>query len=305
MPASQADICVICNPAAGRGRARIRMERLRRELAGRAEFRLTTGPGEAEALALHAAADGYPIVAAAGGDGTVHEVANGLLRSGKSEVIFAPIPVGSANDYVHSLGLADGWTRRPDGAVGPGWVDVGLVRSGARSRYFVNGFGAGFNGLVTRESRRIRRLRGLPLYGLAVLRVILFQYTTPATTVGLDDGPPLTTPTLGLSLAVGRREGNFVVAPQAVMDDGLFDYVHGGALTRWDLLVFMAQMAAQRLRTDHPLVRMGRCRRATLHSEAPLIVHTDGEFFCLPEDGLHDLEVDMLPRALRVFRQLT
>ena len=171
------------------------------------------------------------------------------------------------------------------------------------SRYFVNGFGAGFNGLVTRESRRIRRLRGLALYGLAVLRVILFQYVTPTTTVRLDDGDPLTAPTLGLSLALGRREGNFVVAPQAQIDDGLFDYVHGGALTRGGLLLFMAQMAAQRLQTDHPLVRMGRCRRATLHSEAPLIVHTDGEFFCLPEDGLHDLEVELLPRALRVFRR--
>src|SRR5205814_709163 len=184
---------------------------------------------------------------------TVHEVANGLLRSGNSEVIFAAIPAGSANDYVHSLGLADDWQRRPDPAVGPGRVDVGLVRSGGRSRYFVNGFGAGFNGLVTRESRRIRRLRGLALYGLAVLRVILFHYACPVTTVRLDDGEPSTSPTLGLSLALGRREGNFVVAPQASLDDGLFDYVYGRAASRWDLLVFMAQMAMQRLRTDHPL----------------------------------------------------
>ena len=152
---------------------------------------------------------------------------------------------------------------------------------------------------------RIRRLRGLALYGLAVLRVILFHYATPTTTVRLDDGESRTTPTLGLSLALGRREGNFVVAPQALLDDGWFDYVHGGALSRGDLLVFMAEMAAQRLRTDHPQVRMGRCRRATLHSEAPLIAHTDGEFFCLPEDGLHDLEVELLPHALRVFRRRT
>ena len=109
---------------------------------------------------------------------------------------------------------------------------------------------------------------------------------------------------LGLSLALGRREGNFVVAPQASLDDGLFDYVHGGAATRWELLVFMAQVAVQRLPTDHPFVRMGRCSRATLHSETPLIVHLDGEFFCQPEDGVHDLEVELLPRALRVFRRL-
>ena len=144
-------------------------------------------------------------------------------------------------------------------------MDVGLVRSGNRSRYFVNGFGAGFNALVTREARRIRRLRGLPLYGLAVLRVIFFHYTAPLTTVRFDDGETRTAPMLGLSLALGRREGNFVVAPNASLDDGLFDYVHGGQLTRRGMLLFMAQMAAQRLPTDHPFVRTGRCagRRCT------------------------------------------
>ena len=245
------------------------------------------------------------MVAAAGGDGTVHEVANGLLRSGKPDVTFAPIPAGSANDYVNGLGLTDDWWRRPDPAVSPGLVDVGRVISGGRSRYFVNGFGAGFNGMVTRESRRIRRLRGLALYGLAVLRVIVYHYTCPITTICLDDGEPTVAPMLGLSLALGRREGNFVVAPRAELDDGLFDYLLGGAATRWDLLLFMAQMAAQRLRNDHPFVRMGRCRRATLHSETPLIVHLDGEFFCLPEDGVHDLEVELLPQALRVYRRKT
>ena len=224
-----------------------------------AEFRPTSGPGEAETLAFRAAQQGFPIVAAAGGDGTVHEVANGVILSEKSDIIFAPLPAGSANDYVHSLGLSDDWWRRPDPDVGPGLVDVGLVRSGKRSRYFVNGFGAGFNALVTREAGRIRRLRGLPLYGLAVLRVIFLHYTAPVTTVRFDDGEARTAPMLGLSLALGRREGNFVVAPNASLDDGLFDYVHGGQLTRRGILVFMAQMAAQRLPTDHPFVRTGRC----------------------------------------------
>ncbi len=281
-----------------------RIDRLRRDLGTRAEFRPTGGPGDAEALAVRAAEEGFAVVAAAGGDGTVHEVANGLLQSGNSEVTFAPIPAGSANDYVNGLGLTDDWWRRPDPAVGPGLVDVGRATSGGRSRYFVNGFGAGFNGLVTRESRRIRRLRGLALYGLAVLRVIVYHYTCPVTAVCLDDGEPTTAPMLGLSLALGRREGNFVVAPRAELDDGLFDYVYGGAASPRDLLVFMAQMAAQRLRDDHPFVRMGRCRRATLHSETPLIVHLDGEFFCQPEEGVHDLEVELLPRKLRVYRRL-
>ena len=273
MALTKADVCVIYNAAAGRGAAQRRVGQLRRDLGAQGGLRPTSGPGEAEALAVHTTEEGFPIIAAAGGDGTVHEVANGILRCEKSAVIFAPLPAGSANDYVHSLGLTDDWWRRPDPDVGPGLVDVGLVRSGARLRYFVNGFGAGFNALVTRKARRIRRLRGLPLYGLAVLRVIFFHYTAPVTTVRFDDGEARTTPMLGLSLALGRREGNFVVAPNASLDDGLFDYVHGGKLTHWGLLVFMAQMAAQRLPADHPFVHTGRCGRATLHSETPLIAH--------------------------------
>ncbi len=190
------------------GAARRRVEELRRDLGGRAVFRPTSGPGEAERLAMRAVEEGFPIIAAAGGDGTVHEVANGVIASKKSDVAFAPLPAGSANDYVHSLGLSDDWWRKSDPDVGPGFVDIGLVRSGNRSRYFVNGFGAGFT-LVTREARRIRRLRGLPLYGLAVLRVIFFHYTTPITAVRFDEGDTQTGPMLGLSLALGRARGEF------------------------------------------------------------------------------------------------
>src|SRR5207248_6101369 len=77
---SSADVCVIFNPAAGRGRAKQRIESLRRTLRSRAQFWTTHSPEHAEKLAFQAAQSGFGIVAAAGGDGTVHEVANGLLR---------------------------------------------------------------------------------------------------------------------------------------------------------------------------------------------------------------------------------
>ncbi len=171
---SRPDLCVIFNPSAGRGRARWRLDLLRRTLGGRAEFRPTAPPdrpgGQAEELARQAALDGFPLVAAAGGDGTVHEVVNGLLRSGRADVTLVVAPIGSANDYAYSLGLPDDWWLTPNPAIGPRQVDVGLVRSEQRSRYFCNGLGVGFNGYVTLESRRIKWLRGLPLYALAFLR---------------------------------------------------------------------------------------------------------------------------------------
>jgi diacylglycerol kinase family enzyme len=247
--------------------------------------------------------EGFPVVAAAGGDGTVHEVAAGILRAGRPEATLAVLPLGSANDYAHSLGLEAGWWQRSDPGIGRRRVDVGLVRSGERARYFVNGLGLGFNGAVTLESRKIRRLQGLALYGLAFLRALWRGYEFPLMTVTLD-GQGRTVPTLILSLAIGRREGNFTVAPDARLDDGLFDYVHAGPLARRELLRFLPGMVTGRLNLDHPAVWAGRCRHAQVRSEKPLIVHIDGEFFCLPQDDIRDIDVQLLPGALQVFSRL-
>src|SRR5262245_15063269 len=98
--------CVIYNPASGRGRAMSRIDGHRACVGDKIEVCATSGPGNAEEIALRAAQDGVGKVIAAGGDGTVHEVANGLLRSGNPDVIFAVWPLGSANDYAHALGIS-------------------------------------------------------------------------------------------------------------------------------------------------------------------------------------------------------
>jgi diacylglycerol kinase family enzyme len=297
---SSADVCVIFNPAAGRGRATRRIASLRQRLGPRAEFLPTSAPAHGEELALAAARRGFAIVAAAGGDGTVHEVANGLLRAGRPEVALAVFPIGSANDYAHSLGLAPEWWRNGDPRAFTRAVDAGLVRTAdGRERYFVNGVGIGFNGAVTLESQRIRRLQGVWLYSVALLRALCYRFTAPAMTIQIDDNVQRL-PTLALSVAIGRREGNFVLAPNAVVDDGLFDYLHVGPLHRWELFRYFPGMITGNLPTDHPAIHSGRCRRVRLLAETPLIVHLDGELFSRPEDNLCDLEIRILPSALRV-----
>jgi diacylglycerol kinase (ATP) len=294
------DLCVIFNAAAGRGRAARLLPGLRQALADRAEFRPSERPGQAEELAGEAAAEGFAVVGAAGGDGTVHEVANGILRAGAADTALAVFPVGSANDYAHSLGLAPGWWLhpKPDLVLRP--VDVGVVRSpDGRQRYFVNGLGLGFNGAVTLESRRIRWLRGVPLYGLALLRAMWRHFKHPRLRVAFD-GQEREVPTLALTVALGRREGNFVLAPDALLDDGLFDYLHAGPISRWELVRHAPGMITGRLPREHPRLWLGRCRRVTVGSETPLLVHTDGEFFCQPVDGVTSLEIDLLPGRLPV-----
>ena len=297
------EMCVIHNPTSGRGRGKHRLNHLRRHLGARAEFWPTPATGQAEELALKAANQGFPVIAAAGGDGTVHEVANGLLRAGRPDTTLAVFPLGSANDYAHSLGLPPRWWLHPGPHIVARRVDAGLARSGDHSRYFVNGLGLGFNGAVTLESRRIRHLQGLALYGAALIRALFFRFRQPVMSVILD-GSERRGPTLALSLALGNREGNFVIAPEARLDDGLFDYLHVGPLRRRDMLPRLPGLFAGRFRPVHPSIWTGRCRQASVHADEPLTVHVDGEFFCLPEQGRRDLEVTLLPGALRVLGRL-
>lgn len=293
---AQPELYVIFNPAAGKGSAPRRLAKLRRLWAGHVHFQPTDAAGHAVELARAAAQGGFDIVAAAGGDGTVHEVANGLLLSGRTDVRFAVIPIGSANDYYASLEMEP----NPNGASCRS-VDVGLVREpGGRERFFVCCLGLGLNGRVTLESRKIRRLQGVALYGLATVRALWYHYGCPNMEIEFDDRRVVTAPTLMLSVLVGRREGGFVLAPKARLSDGWLDYVHAGSLTRWEVLKFLPRLALSGPPESYPKIEQGLCRRVKLRSEAALVVHVDGEFFCKPEDGVRQLDIEIRPGALRV-----
>lgn len=288
-----AETCVIFNPHAGRGRAERLREQMLKQFGPGTEMRPTERPGHGEALAFEAAREGCLAIAAAGGDGTVHEVANGILRAGRPDVVLHVIPVGSANDYADSL-----QRERPEAPVRR--VDVGLARrEDGRERYFVNCLGVGFNGAVTLEARRIRWLRGVPLYSLALLRALVSRFATPPLEVRMD-GRTTVVPTLALSINLGRREGGFTITPDARLADGSFDYVHAADMRRWELIRYLPSMVTGHLPTDHAKLWMGRCRKVQVEGQVPLTVHLDGEFLCRPEDHSRRLEVKLLPEALAV-----
>ena len=166
-----------------------------------AEFRPTSHAGHATLLAEQAAREGFAIGAAAAGDGTAHEVLNGMMRVRDPAVQFTIIPIGSANDYAFSLGLTQK-TPPP-----PRRVDVGLVRTSlGQIGLFWLLPGTGFNGRVTLESRRIHHLQGVFLYGLAFC-ALLHHYRTPLMLLRIDDEPAWTTPTLLFSVQRQARRG--------------------------------------------------------------------------------------------------
>jgi diacylglycerol kinase family enzyme len=290
------DACVIYNPAAGRGRAE-RWLRDARESLGGIELMPTARAGHATELARSAADGGFAKVIAAGGDGTVHEVANGLLQSGNRDAVFSTWPVGSANDYAYTLGMQQWWKRRsePTAVIE---VDVGRVSAPGREQFYVNALGIGFNGMVTLESRGIHWLTGVPLYTWAFLKAMVKHFRTPPLRVRFD-GRESNGPTLALTINLAQREGGFPITPRASLTDGLFDYLHATKLRRWHLVRYLPAMIRGTLPENHALLHTGRAARITVAADEPLCIHADGEFFCTPVDGVREVTVEVLLKRMK------
>lgn len=290
---------VIWNPRSGKRRGAKRIAELRQALSDRADFWTTEGPRHAVELARRAVEQGARRIFAAGGDGTVHEVANGLIATGATDVELVLAPIGSANDYAFSIARELQESGLPPET--PLSVDVGEVRGGdGRTMYFIDALGLGLNGRVTVEAQRIAWLQGLLLYGLATVRALAKMKKSPIMSVQWNGGIPVVGPTLLLSVLIGRREGNFPLAPRAKLGDGWFDFVHAAVESRWEALRLLPRVALFGPPANHPRVNLGLCQSVRVMTPEPLTVHTDGEIFCRDSDGVTELDIQLLPRRLTV-----
>ena len=290
---------VIWNPRSGKGRGAARFAALRAQLGKDDALWETSAPGAAETLARQAAEEGYQRVFAIGGDGTVHEVVNGLLSANAPTPALVVVPVGSANDYAHSVRFEARAAGRSPLDLQP--VDVGQISStSGRRRFFVDGVGIGLNGMVTEESRRIHRLQGVLLYGLATARALWKLDRAPEMAVQLNGGVPLVGPTMLLSVLLAQREGNFLIAPQARLGDGWFNVVHAALTSRWEALRLLPRIALWGLPQVYPGLTRSLCQSVRVSAPQPLVAHADGELFCVPADGVTELDIEILPGRLQV-----
>lgn len=297
---------IILNPAANHTRASALWPRLRKSLSElEADWIETQRPGHAAQLAADAAQRGCPLVVAVGGDGTVNEVVNGLLSVGAHSTAIGVIPSGSGNDFSFSLGLpADPQAAAQRLFQGrPRTVDVGHVQGetpqGRRARYYVNGFGIGFDAAVAIESNKVRGVHGFLRYLVAALRTMLFYYNAPYMQVTID-GRAVNKPILMFSINNGRRiGGGFFLTPEAAPDDGWLDLCYADPVSQATML----RMIPEAMRGTHgrfPYFRMERARHVTIRADRALPVYADGEIFADYDDDLRCLEVRVVPGALRV-----
>jgi diacylglycerol kinase (ATP) len=311
-------IVVVLNPRAGRGRggqSRADVERLLTEAVPQAAepttWRIveTEASGHARELARQAAESGADIVAAAGGDGTLNEVVNGLMGTG---VTLGVLPLGTGNDFARCLGIGTDLNRGVEtlihgvarpldvGKVIVGKIIVGKVAVGkvdgeqANGRWFLNIAGCGFDAIVAeRVNRGFPVLRGTAAYLASIALSLL--HLRPATLTLTLDGETQTVRALMCSVANATSYGGgMLVAPDARIDDGLFDLCLLREAGRLEFVRAFPRVF-KGTHTTHPKVTMLRARSVHIESDIPLPLLIDGEVI-----GTTPVTFTLAPHALNV-----
>ena len=282
----------IVNPAAGKGTGA--------KIAGTFAARManaglsvdvvsTPAPGEAARLASHAVEDGYERVIAVGGDGTANEVANGLVGT---DVALGLFPIGSGNDFSRALGyprkraqlgafLASARTRR---------IDVGDVNG----RVFLNAAGVGIDGYVAERVLAAARVVG-PTLGYFVGALHGIATFRPRQMRVVIDGEAREGPHMMVAACNGMYFGSGMhVAPNAKLDDGVFEVIVGGDLAKWDSLVALGKIYRGTHVNGRTILAI-RASSVDVELPEPLTAQIDGEI-----ERMAGMHLRLRPRALTV-----
>jgi YegS/Rv2252/BmrU family lipid kinase len=303
---------LVVNPRSAGGKTERRWPQLRQvilEAYGPFEERFTKAPGDGTELARQALRDGALAVVALGGDGTINEVVNGFFDGDKPinpTATFGVLPSGSGGDFVKTLGTpkdlrAAATLLKSE----PKPIDVGrlsfIASDGSRaSRHFINISSFGMSGLVDRYvNRSSKPLGGTMTFVLATLRAGT-HYKNANVRLTLDGRPPKEGKIYTVAVANGRYfGGGMKVAPEARLDDGLFDVVTLGDYGFSDLLLRGLDVYSGK-HIHGPKVTVHRARRVEAEpldgdGSAEVLIDVDGE-----QPGRLPATFELLPGALRV-----
>lgn len=297
------DLVAIVNPRAGRGRVGEELPEFERSLIARGlRYRIveTAGPGDAIRLAREAIEGGTRFLVAVGGDGTVHEVVNGMFAAGRDRVdgaVLGVVAAGSGCDLVRTFGLPGDATRAGTHLAGENAypLDVGHIRyataDGECERYFVNVAEAGLGGAVALRAERLPRSLGqaryflgfwltLPRYPLAQVRVVAGRQ--------VYEGP-------AYAIIVGNAQfygGGMRISPRSYPGDGVLDVlIFKGPKS--DAFTLLPQIyRGGHLPHDH--IEEFRVRdEVRIEADRPLPIEADGEVL-----GTTAATVSVLPHPI-------
>ena len=305
---------IIVNPKSAGGSTEQRWTRIASEMRthfGAYQVEFTRHPGHGIELAKTAASNGTKFIIACGGDGTINEVANGILESGK-DVELGVLPSGTGGDFRRTLkipnnvreaaeSLRDGVTKK---------IDVGKVNFVSHenkdsSRYFLNVSSFGLSVSINERVKTKNALKWLPgetlrgkaKFAISTLQEVMdFEFTTVR--VKLDNDEEKLLNTINFCVANSRFfGGGMKIAPDAVIDDGFFDVVNIGDI-KTAKIIFNAYKLYSGSHLSLEEVKHKHARRIEIHpaSEKQMVdIETDGE---LP--GKLPAIFEIVPQILKV-----
>ncbi|RJP49419.1 MAG: diacylglycerol kinase family lipid kinase [Anaerolineaceae bacterium] len=306
-PRQPRKVKLVLNPMADMGRAWKTANDLRpiaQEFQGELTWSGTVYPTHAIDLARQAAEEGYDMVVAMGGDGTVHEVMNGLMQVPASKrPVMGVVPIGSGNDFAYSVGI----TQKADRALAHALkaevikpVDIGLMTDEhGRKEYFDNTLGIGFDAVVTIRSHKLPIVKGFLMYLTAVIQTILLNHDPAKLQIETEKGK-WETSAMMVTLCNGPREGGgFMLSPESKNDDGAMEFVIVNKVSR----TMMFRLVPEFMKGTHmrfKQVSMGEYKKFSLASDHPLYIHADGEIYTSFGSNLKKVDFEILPQALNV-----
>lgn len=301
---------IIVNPASGNGKGGRRwpaVEKYLREKGVPFEVVFTEHGGHAVALANNALQSGYKKLAAVGGDGTAHEVVNGIMGQTAlppHEVVFAIIPVGTGNDWIKTHHIPNDYRKAIDLMMAGKTMlhDVGTVnyideKGNPAHRYFFNVAGLGYDAFVTRESRVKSKIVSNKIFYFYLIIKCLWQYRPTRAKVTLDGvlhEDLFYTFNAGVCIFNG---GGVQLVPHAVPDDGLLAATLVKNVSKWDAIKNTPNFYNGKL-IHHPKVSTSQVKNFKVENvggHPPTLLEVDGEFL-----GYAPLEMGILEKAIRV-----
>ena len=289
----------IVNSLAGRGKTGRILNELIRELNALGfdyEIEVTKAPLHAIEITCEYVKKGFRKIVAVGGDGTVNEVVNGIMKSKKAdEIQFGVIPEGGGNDFARNLHLDSniekglkvllhGDTKE---------VDVGRIED----NYFINALGIGFDAEVAANSKAIRFLNGLPRYFLAIMKTLL-KLKARNVQIEIND-EKFERSILLMSIGNGISAGSgFLLTPNAIIDDGLYDICIIRALPVFRIFKLLPT-AIKGEHINYPEVEIKQASIIRIKSDYPIPVYYDGEIPVLKHPL--ELKIELLQQKLQTF----
>lgn len=266
----------------------------------------TTGMSHAEKLAFDGAKKGYGTIVAIGGDGTVNEVLNGIMKSGCNESVkMGIIPTGRGNDFAWCVNIPTDTESAAkivvDGASKP--TDVGICKGtdNEDGRYFFNGTGFGFEPIVNFKASGYKRINGMPSYIVAFLSILM----DPPEGYRLEmtiDGEKRVVSTQQVTVANGIRMGSaFKLAPCAKIDDGKLDLMYTNKICKGlSLIALVIKFLGGKIASDKKSFTYINAERITIEAEsAEVPAHSDGEVFTKAGQRF---ELEIVPKAIALLR---